>query len=192
VFPASDLLVERVAGTGSAHHLPVALQHEVGDQSPAADGAGRQPIPHQPHGMLGGNRGAVVADEGNPVAHGVVPQGVGPLPEPAPALVDVPVGAGDEAVEGTQTLDACESGRGGGPFGREAVPVADVVPASVLLVEALHGAHVGGAALEGQARVARRGGVVDEHEGEGEGQVGGGPSVRPSAPHAARDDGRAI
>ncbi|TNN57836.1 hypothetical protein EYF80_031918 [Liparis tanakae] len=94
---------ESVAGTGSAHHLSVALQHEVGDQSPAADGAGRQLIPHQPHGMLGGNRGAVVADEGNPVAHGVVSQGVGPLPEPAAALVDVPVGARDEAVEGTQT-----------------------------------------------------------------------------------------
>lgn len=102
VLPASDLIIERVARTGSGHHLSVALQDEVGDQSPAADGAGRQLIPHQPHGVLGGQPDGVVPDEGNPVAHRVVSQGVGPLPQPAPALVDVPVGACDEAFEGTR------------------------------------------------------------------------------------------
>ncbi len=97
VFPASDLIIESISGAGSAHHLSVPLQDEVGHQPPAADSAGRQLISHQPHGMLGGQIGDVVSDEGNAIAFGVVPVGVGSLPEPASALVDVPVSACDEA-----------------------------------------------------------------------------------------------
>lgn len=44
----------------------------------------------------------------------------------------------------------------------------------------------------GQTGLARRGGVVDVQEGEREGKVGGGPSVRLCAPHTARYDGRTI
>lgn len=106
VFPASDLIVQSISGTGSAHHLSVPLQGEVGNQSPAINGAGCQLISHQPHGMLGGQAGHVVSDEGNAVAYGVVSEGVGSLPEPAAALVDVPVRAYDEALGAQSISDA--------------------------------------------------------------------------------------
>lgn len=98
VFPSSDLIIESLSRTGRVHHLSVPLQGEVGHQSPTTDSAGRQLIPHQPHGMLGRQTGGVVSDEGNPVADGVVSQGVCSLPEPASALVDVPVRARHEAL----------------------------------------------------------------------------------------------
>ena len=72
------------------------------------------------------------------------------------------------------------------------LPVSYVIPASVFLVEALHGAHVCRALLVGQTGLARRDGVVDVQEGEREGKVGRGPSVRLCTPHTARYDGRTI
>lgn len=111
VFPASDLIIESISGAGSVHHLSVPLQGEVGYQSPATDSAGCQLIPHQPHGMLGGQIDDVVSDEGNAVAYGVVPKGVGSLPEPASALVDVPVRACDEALGARSILGSyCKLG----------------------------------------------------------------------------------
>lgn len=53
--------------------------------------------------MLGGQTVDVVSDEGNAIAYGVVSEGVGSLPVPASALVEVPVRACDEAL-GAQTL----------------------------------------------------------------------------------------
>ena len=44
----------------------------------------------------------------------------------------------------------------------------------------------------GQTGLARRDSVVDVQEGEREGKVGGGPSVRLCTPHTARDDGRTV
>lgn len=79
-----------------------------------------------------------------------------------------------------------------GVGGGDVLPVADVVPAPVVLVEALHGAHVCRAVLEGQTGMAGCVGVVDVHEGERQGQVGGCSSVRLSAPHAARNHGRTV
>lgn len=105
VFPAFDLIIERISRTGSVHHLSVPLHLVVGNQSPSADSAGCQLIPHQPHGMLGGQTGHVVSDEGDAVAYGVVSEGVGSLPSPASALVDVPVRACDEASGAQRVLD---------------------------------------------------------------------------------------
>lgn len=93
MFPALDLSVEGVSRTGRVHHLPVALQSEVGLQVPGAHCAGGPAVPQLGQGALRRQRGRVVSDEGDPVADGVVSQGVGPLPEPAAALVQVAVGA---------------------------------------------------------------------------------------------------
>lgn len=105
VFPASDLIIESIPGTGSVHHLSVPLQGEVSYQSPTTDSAGCQLISHEPHGILGRQTGHVVSDEGNTVASGVVSEGVGSLPVPASALVDVPIRACDEAFGAQSLLD---------------------------------------------------------------------------------------
>lgn len=105
VFPASDLIIESISGTRSVYHLSVPLQGEVGYQPPTSHSAGCQLISHQPHGMLGGQTGHVVSDERNTIAYGVVTQGVGSLPVPASALVDVAVRACDKALGARHILD---------------------------------------------------------------------------------------
>lgn len=90
-------MIKRVSRTGSVDHLSVPLQNKVGYQSATTDGTGRQPLSHQPHGMLGGQTVAVVSNEGDAVTHGVVSQSVGPLPVPAATHVDVAVRACDKA-----------------------------------------------------------------------------------------------
>lgn len=105
VIPAFDLIIESISRTESVHHLSVPLHLVVGNQSPSADSAGCQLIPHQPHGMLGGQIGHVVSNEGDTVAYGVVSEGVGSLPSPTSALVDVPVRACDEASGAQRILD---------------------------------------------------------------------------------------
>lgn len=72
------------------------------------------------------------------------------------------------------------------------LPISNVIPASLFLVEALHGSHVCRAFLKGQARLAWCVGVMDEQEGQRQGEVGGCSSVRLSAPHTSRNDGWAI
>lgn len=72
------------------------------------------------------------------------------------------------------------------------LPVSYVVPASVLLVEALHGAHVFRALFKGQTGLAGCMSVVDVHEGERESQVGGCSFVRLCTPHTPWYDGWAI
>ena len=99
MLPACDLVVESVSGTGSVHHLPVALQGEVGLQSSSTHSVGRQLIPHQPHCMLGGQPAGVISDEGDPESDRVVTQSVGPSLQPASALVDVPVRASHKTLE---------------------------------------------------------------------------------------------
>lgn len=106
VFPCRDLLVEDVPGAFCAHHLSVPLQDVGGHKLPTCHGTGRQLIPHQCHGVLAGQGGGVVSDEGDAVALGVVAPGVGPLPLPPTALVDVSIRAGHEA-SGTQQV--CET-----------------------------------------------------------------------------------
>lgn len=98
VFPAFDLLVESVSGTGRAHHLPVPLHREGGHQSPPSYSAGRQLVPHQSHGVLRRQPGGVVSDEGNSISFGVVSINVGSLPVPPSTLVYVAIRAGDKAL----------------------------------------------------------------------------------------------
>lgn len=108
VFPAFDLIIESVSWAGSVHHLPVPMQGEVGNQSPTADSARCQLISHQPHGMLGGQMGGVVSDEGNAVAYGIVSEGVCSSPVPAPALVDVSIRTCDKASGAQRILRQCK------------------------------------------------------------------------------------
>lgn len=98
-FPGFYLLIQGVSGTGSVHHLSVPLHGEVGYQPPPSNSARRQLISHQRHGALRRQPAAVVSDEGNAVSDGVVTEGVGSLPVPSTAHVDVPIGACDEAFQ---------------------------------------------------------------------------------------------
>ncbi|MEQ2205337.1 hypothetical protein XENOCAPTIV_019388, partial [Xenoophorus captivus] len=70
-----------------------------GHQSPSAYCAGRQLISHQPHGVLRRKTGCVISNKGHAIAFGVVSGCVGSLPEPASALVDVPVISSNKALE---------------------------------------------------------------------------------------------
>lgn len=110
VFPAFDLFIESLSGTGSVHHLSVPLQGEAGYQSPTTNSARCQLISHQPHGMLGGQTVDVVSDEGDTVAYGVVSEGVCSLPVPTPALVDVSVRACNKALGAQKILIYCKLG----------------------------------------------------------------------------------
>lgn len=73
-----------------------------------------------------------------------------------------------------------------------ASPVADVIPATGVLVEALHGAHVAGAGGEGAAWGAGHEGVVDVDGTQRWGQGSGGAPVGTGTPHAAGNDGWAL
>lgn len=97
MLPAGDLFVESISRAGRGHHLSVPLHAVVGYESPTTDSAGRQLIFHQPDGVLGGQPGGVVSDEGHAVAFCVVSIRVCSLPEPASALVDVPIRTSNEA-----------------------------------------------------------------------------------------------
>lgn len=73
-----------------------------------------------------------------------------------------------------------------------ASPVADVIPATGVLVEALHGAHVAGTGGEGAAWGAGHEGVVDVDGTQRWGQGSGGAPVGTGTPHAAGNDGWAL
>lgn len=98
VFPALDLIIEGVSWTRSVHHLPVALQSEVGLQVPTANCTHRKVIPDQAHHILWWQTIAVVSNEGDTEAYGVMAEGVGSLPEPASALIQVAIGACNKAL----------------------------------------------------------------------------------------------
>lgn len=106
MFPGRDLTVEGISWASSAHHLSVTLQGEGRCESPTTYSAGCQPISHQLHGVLRGQTAAVVADERNAIADGVVSECVGSLPEPPSTLVDVPIRACDKALSGQRLSDS--------------------------------------------------------------------------------------
>lgn len=97
MFPGLDLTVQSISWASGVHHLSVAPQGKSGYESPANDSTACQLVSHQLHGVLRGQNAAVVSNEGNAVADRVVAEGVGSLPVPSSALVDVPVGARNEA-----------------------------------------------------------------------------------------------
>lgn len=98
VFPATYFRKERISGTGGVvHHLSVALDGEVGGQSSSLHGALGQAMADEVHGMARRHLASVVADDGHAVADAIVAPGVCAKVAPAPAFVDVAVGADHKA-----------------------------------------------------------------------------------------------
>lgn len=85
--------------------MSVPLQREVCHKLPATDSTECQLISHQLHGMLRGQPGHVVSNEGNAITSGIVSKGVGSLPVPASALIDVPIRTCDKTLEAQSFLD---------------------------------------------------------------------------------------
>lgn len=105
MFPGFDLVIEGISWTRSVHHLPVPLQGEVGLQTPTTDCTRGQVVSNKIHGMLRWQTACVVSNKGDAIAYRVVSEGVGSLPEPASALVDVSVRACNKALRAPGVLN---------------------------------------------------------------------------------------
>lgn len=73
VFPASYFCEELISRAGGVlHHLSVALDGEVGNQSSSVYRTSDETVAQKVHGMLRGQGGSVVTDDRHTVADGIV------------------------------------------------------------------------------------------------------------------------
>lgn len=89
--------VEGIPRAGGVDQLTVAVHDVTRRQVAVAHSACGQPLSHQLQGALRWQAAGKVADYGNAIALRVVAQGVGTLPRPATALVDVAIRSGHKA-----------------------------------------------------------------------------------------------